>query len=205
MKIFQKNLSLLTLQHVHVGTIRDSENVGWDFITSLALVDLYSSVGVNGVTLVWVDGDAEEARVGVNELVDVTDLQVVKYGWIVEVCQVGHVLAFLELGWVDLVDLVFLVVPGFTTWDTNGDEVTLGSLDLTEKETFLFIGDPARFLSIVRFCLIDSLLFERDEQVLGWIGIWTRGLDNVARHGGLSAIEFSSQTHKNARTALELS
>ena len=56
--------AVLTGQHVGVGTIRNGENVGWDFITPSALVDLDDTVGVDGVTLVGIDGNAEQAGVG---------------------------------------------------------------------------------------------------------------------------------------------
>ena len=54
----------LTGQHVHVGTVGDAENVGRDFITSLANVHLDDTVGVDGEALVRVDGHAEETGVG---------------------------------------------------------------------------------------------------------------------------------------------
>ena len=56
--------AVLTGQHVGVGTIRNGENVGWDFISPPALVDLNHTVGVDGVALVGIDGDAEQAGVG---------------------------------------------------------------------------------------------------------------------------------------------
>lgn len=56
-----------TLQHVRVSTVGDGEDVGWYLITPFALVDLDHTVGVDGVSLVGVDGNAEEARVGVDE------------------------------------------------------------------------------------------------------------------------------------------
>ena len=59
--------------------------------------------------LVGVDGDTEEAGVGVDQLVDISDLQVPEYGGVIEVGQVGHILAAVELGGVDLAHLVLLV------------------------------------------------------------------------------------------------
>lgn len=54
----------LTGQHVHVGTVGDAENMGWDFITTLANVHLDDTVGVDGEAFVRVDGHAEETGVG---------------------------------------------------------------------------------------------------------------------------------------------
>ena len=124
--------------------------MGWDFITALADVDFGGAVGVDGITLVGVDGDAEEARVGVDEPGDVTTLQVVQDRGVVEVCQVRHVLAFLELGGVNLANQVLLEVLGFTGWNHYGDKIALSSLDLTKIETVVIIRNPASSLTIVR-------------------------------------------------------
>ena len=59
--------------------------------------------------LVRVDGDTEEAGVGVDKLVDISDLQVPEDGGVIEVGQVGHVLTAVELRGVDLAHLVLLV------------------------------------------------------------------------------------------------
>lgn len=174
----------LTGQHVHVGTVGDGEDVGGDFISPLALVDLDDTRSVDGVTLVWVDSDAEETGVGVDELDVVTLPQVVQDRGVVKVGQVGHVLAFFEFGGVHLLYQILLEVLGLATWDTNGDEVTLGALDLTKDETFLLAGDPAGLLGIVRLGLVNTLLFERNVQEFCGIGVGTGTLDNMARHVG---------------------
>jgi len=54
----------LTGQHVHVGAVWDAENVGRDFVTSLADVHLDDTLGVDRETLVRVDSHAEETGVG---------------------------------------------------------------------------------------------------------------------------------------------
>lgn len=194
------------MQHVHVGTVGDGENVGRDLITALANVDLGGTGGVNRVTLVGIDGNTEKPRVGVDKLVDVARLQVVQYGSVVEVSQVGHVLALLELGGIHLSNQVLLEVLGLTTGDLDGDEVTLGALDLTLDETLLLIGNPASLLAIVGLACVNSLLFKRDEQELGGIGVGTRAFErDMARHVGGGVVlgrEKSSQTHGIARTAL---
>jgi hypothetical protein len=57
----------LTGQHVNVGTVRNGEDMGWDFITPLATVQLGAAVGVDGEALVGVDSDAEKTRVSLKE------------------------------------------------------------------------------------------------------------------------------------------
>ena len=88
-------------QHVTVGSLRDGPQMRWDFIPPLAQVQLDHSWGVDGEPLVRVDDNAEEARVGVDKLGLVPGFQVVEDGGVVEEGQVGHVVAFLELGRVD--------------------------------------------------------------------------------------------------------
>ena len=58
--------------------------------------------------LVWVYSDAKEARVSVNELIDVSNSQIPKDRCIIEVCQVGHVSTTVKLGRIHLTNLVFL-------------------------------------------------------------------------------------------------
>lgn len=57
-------LKWCTLHHVLVGTLSNGENVGRDFIPPLASVDSHGTERVNGVTLVRVDSDTEQAGVG---------------------------------------------------------------------------------------------------------------------------------------------
>ena len=65
----------------------------------MAYVEL---TGIDGVPLVGVNDNTEEARVGVDELGLEADLQVVEDRGIIQVSQVSHVLALLKLGRVDL-------------------------------------------------------------------------------------------------------
>merc|ERR1719195_2183612 len=98
----QHGVVLLVLQHVPVGALGNGPQMGWDLITPLAKVDLAHSVGVQRITLVGVDNNHEETRVGMDHLGLVTGLQVPEDGGVVEEGQVDHVLALLKLGRVDL-------------------------------------------------------------------------------------------------------
>ena len=55
---------VLTGQHVDVSTVRYGEDVGWHFITPLATVQFGTPKSVDRVTLVGVDGHAEETGIG---------------------------------------------------------------------------------------------------------------------------------------------
>jgi hypothetical protein len=59
---------VLTGQHVDVSTVRDGEDVGWHFITPLATVQFGTPKSVDRVTLVGVDGHAEETGVGLQRV-----------------------------------------------------------------------------------------------------------------------------------------
>ena len=85
-----------------IGALCNSKDVGWDFIPPLGTVDTDSSHGVDREPLVGVDSDTEEARVGVDQPLHVAHLQVKQDRGVIEVGQVGHVLAAVVLGRVHL-------------------------------------------------------------------------------------------------------
>ena len=68
----------------------------------------YFNMILTRVTLVRVNYNTEEPRVGIDELSLEADLQVVEDRGIVQVSQVSHVLALLELRRVDLSNLLRL-------------------------------------------------------------------------------------------------
>merc|ERR1719232_1000479 len=110
--------------HGVIGTLSNSKDVGRDFIPPLTTVDSDSSHGVDGEPLVGVDGDTEETRVGVDESLNVSLLQVEQDGGVIEIGQIRHVLAAVVLGRIDLGNKLLLkgfllALPG-----------TLGYLDL---------------------------------------------------------------------------
>ena len=54
----------LTGQHFGVSTVRDSEKMGWNFISSATTVNLYNTICIDGKSLVGIDYNTEQARVG---------------------------------------------------------------------------------------------------------------------------------------------
>ena len=80
----------------------------WNFIPPFAQIKPYGGLGVDRKSLVRIDHDTKEARIGVNELALIARLEVPQHGWFVEIGQVGHVLALFKLGWIDLMDLLAL-------------------------------------------------------------------------------------------------
>ena len=69
-----------------------------------ANVELHGTESVDGEPLVRVDGDTEEAGVGVDQLVLVPDHRVPENAGITKESQVSHVLRAVELRGVDLTD-----------------------------------------------------------------------------------------------------
>ena len=70
--------------------------------SSLSDIQLHGAEGVDGKPLVRVDGDTEEAGVGVDQLVLVPHHGVPQHTGVPEVSQVSHVLRTIKLGRVHL-------------------------------------------------------------------------------------------------------
>ena len=90
------------------GMYQTYKDVGPTLRASLANVELHGAESVDGETLVRVDGDTEETRVGVDELILVPNDGVPQDASIIEVCQTRHVIRAVKLGGIDLANLIFL-------------------------------------------------------------------------------------------------
>ena len=88
-----------------VGSLSNSKDVRRDLVPPLSSVHSNSSQGVDGEPLVRVHCNAEEARVGVNEPLNIALLQVKQHRGIIEISQVRHVLTAIILRRVDLIFL----------------------------------------------------------------------------------------------------
>ena len=95
----------------HWNFSNDSLDLGRFFHLSSPLADihLHGTKGVDGEPLVRVDGDAEEAGVGVDQLGLVPHHRVPEDAGVAEEGEVGHVLRHVELWRVDLADRVGLI------------------------------------------------------------------------------------------------
>ena len=91
--------------HALVGALGNGKDVRPALRPPLAHVQLHGGAGVDGEPLVRVDGDAEEAGVGVDQLVLVPDHRVPEDARVPEESEVSHVLRAVELGRVDLANL----------------------------------------------------------------------------------------------------
>jgi hypothetical protein len=52
-----------------IGALSNTKDVGWALIPSLANINFHCSLGIDGEPLIGIDGNAEEARVGIDEQV----------------------------------------------------------------------------------------------------------------------------------------
>merc|ERR1711963_780420 len=161
----QHGVVLLVLEHVPVGALSDGPEMGWALVPPLTKVDLAHPVGVKRVTLVRVDDHDEETRVGVDQLGLVPGLQVPEDGGVVEVGQVDHVLALLELGRVDAANLTSLESEllvrhsnGHLDVDVSALHAKLGDVAGLKKTLLVAVGlgvlDPDGGLGIVGLGLV---------------------------------------------------
>jgi hypothetical protein len=72
-----------TIHHTLIRTFSNTKDVRWAFIPPLANVDLHGSLGINWEALVWIDGNAEQTRVGVDQFILVPDNRVPEYAGII--------------------------------------------------------------------------------------------------------------------------
>ena len=91
-----------------VRALSHTKDMGWTFISPFVDVHLHGANGVNGEPLVGVDGNTEEARVGVDELILVPNNRVPQDTGIIEVSKTSHVLTAVKLGRVNLANLILL-------------------------------------------------------------------------------------------------
>jgi hypothetical protein len=89
--------------------------VGRTLTPSFANIDLHGTKGVDREPLVRVNGNTEEARVGIDELVYIPHYRVPENAGISQVGKVGHIIRAVKLGRVNLADLLFLEDFDLTT------------------------------------------------------------------------------------------
>merc|ERR1712213_55380 len=88
----QDGLVVTSVHHALVGSLSNGKDVGPAFISSLANIQLHGAEGVDGESLVRIDGDTEETRVGVDELIDISDNRVPQDTGITKISEISHVL-----------------------------------------------------------------------------------------------------------------
>ena len=82
--------------------------MGRTFASPQTHVDLHSTLGINWEPLVRIDGNTEQTRIGVNELILVPDHRVPQNTSIIEIGQASHILRAVKLWRVNLAHLILL-------------------------------------------------------------------------------------------------
>jgi len=145
----------------------------------LSHVELHGAEGVDGESLVRVDGNTEESGVGVDQLGLVTNHRVPENAGIAKESKVGHVLRHVKLWRVDLTNGVRFVgfhLPVDVHVDFLANCLPIGHLhvilgETLEVATSSFVGDPTAFLAIVRLFLVLHLHLWGDLQPWGGIRV----------------------------------
>merc|ERR1712012_917888 len=160
----QDGLVAASVGHALVSSLSNGEDVGPALIPPLANVQLHGAEGVDGESLVGVDGDTEETRVGVDELVLVSDNRVPQDTSITKIGEVSHVLSTVILRRVHLVKNLFLEHLHLTS-NLDGDLVAILGLDETlQIATRGLVWDPVRLLRVIGLGLVLGLQLEGDGQ-----------------------------------------
>ena len=68
----------------------------------LTHVHFHGTQGVDGETLVGIDGNTEEARIGIDQFILVPDYRVPENTSIIKISQASHIITAIKLGWIDL-------------------------------------------------------------------------------------------------------
>merc|ERR1712045_11807 len=170
--------------HSLIGGLSDTEDMGPALRSPLSHVDLHGAEGVDGETLVGVDGDTEEAGVGVDQLVLVPDNRVPQDAGVTQEGEVSHVLGAVELWRVDLVNLVLLEHLDLSS-NIDRDLVAILGLDKTLKVATLLlvlVRNPDRLLRVIGLSLQLELELMLDLQPGAGVRVGSGRLLNMAGH-----------------------
>merc|ERR1711963_1127018 len=171
-----------SVHHTLVCSLSNGKDMGWNLIPSLANIHLHGTEGVDGESLVWIDGNTEETRVGIDQFIDITNDRVPVDAGVTKEGKTSHVIRAVKLGRVDLVNLVLLEGLHLSI-DVDNTLVALSGLKETLKvATISLVGDPDRFLGVIRLGLELHLEVMTDKQPWGWIWVRSTGLLDMAGH-----------------------
>ena len=139
------------------------------------LVHTNSPHGVDGEPLVRINSNTEETRVGVDEPLNISLLQVEQNRSVIEIGQGRHVLAAVVLGRIDLshqVLLVLLHVPlALPGHDLHLDLVPVGFLNNSLAKLLLGMRNVKGSFGVIDLFSNFLLRISRDEEVGGWIWV----------------------------------
>lgn len=78
---------------------------------ALALVHIYVLICIDGERAIRVDRNQEEAGIRIDQIGLISHMQIVDHRGLVQVRQLGHIIRFVELRRVDLIDAFGIYFP----------------------------------------------------------------------------------------------
>merc|ERR1711881_425650 len=157
----QDGLVNTRVNHALVSSLSNGKDMRPALVTPLADVQLHSAEGID-------------------ELILVPDNRVPQDTGVTKVGEVSHVLTAVKLGRVDLAHSILLEHLLLTT-NTDGNFVSILGLKHTlQVASISLVWDPHRLLRIIGLSLVLGLQLWRHSQPGRRIGVWPRGLLNMA-------------------------
>merc|ERR1712128_146622 len=137
--------------HALVSSFSNGKDMWPALITPLANIQLHGAEGGDRVTLVRIDGNTEETRIGVNKFILVPNNRVPQDASITKIGEVSHVLGTIVVTRVDLADLILLEDLHLSTnLDCDFDSI-LGFDKTLKVATIGLVWHPYAVLWIVGF------------------------------------------------------
>jgi len=80
--------------------------MGRAFVPSSSNIDVHGPLGVNWESLVWIDSNTEKPRIGVDELILVSDYRIPENACVIQIRQSRHIILTIKLWRIDLANLL---------------------------------------------------------------------------------------------------
>merc|ERR1712083_206061 len=160
----ENRLVLAIVHHTLVLLLSNTKDMRWALAPPQAHVDLHGTLGVDGEANIGIDGNTEEARIGVDKLIVVPNTRVPQDTSIIQICQPSHIVGAVELGRVDLTNLVLLEdFDLFGLHELDGNLFTLNRFDETfQVSTSTLFRNPDRLFRVIRLRLELNLKLIRN-------------------------------------------
>merc|ERR1739848_671152 len=140
----ENRLVLAIVHHTLVLLLSNTKDMRWALAPPQAHVDLHGTLGVDGEANIGIDGNTEEARIGVDKLIDVPNHRVPQDTSIIQKGQTSHIIRAVEFGRVDLTNLVLLEDFDISS-NLDGNLVTINGFDETfQVAPSALFRNPAR-------------------------------------------------------------
>jgi hypothetical protein len=88
--------------------LSNTKDMRWALAPPQAHVDLHGTLGVDGEADIGVDSNTEEARIGIDQLINVPNHGIPQDTSIIQIGQTGHIIRAVKLWRVDLANLILL-------------------------------------------------------------------------------------------------